>query len=467
MLRLKLITLSRIGYASSFLYFLILILWHMGVISKNPTNYGLPIWAEVETLFQHWNLTGVGDLFYYFGAGYSWYQYGIFGDPNWHWVTNLWPPGMPLTHFLFLKISLGSKFFLPALYFFTGTIWAILFTYLVFISAGKKKVVIFSILSIVTFTAPFKNYIFSDSFALPTGYSVVFFLLILCIIIKIEKQNFNKISLLLIIISGVFLTMSAFYRITYWIAVQMLILFFLLMVIFYLIKIIKLRLRSIQFEKKLILLFLLILIPSIFTYTYTYNSTKKTHPGSFSYTLTQDALAYGMLWRTNKDLDSSPGTSWTLKYGVNWACNVDKETCEKIKVKESTSPSPYSGIGYFSGKELRNLAAIIIIKKPINFVEYRSMSFWMNWSQEKVYQGAFYLGVSIFALIVNISRLIYRFEIFDLLFFAGLVSTSAPLIWVLHYPGYFDPVKILSIIYLIILYLEKENFKKKHLIAKF
>lgn len=466
MLKIRLITWSRIEYASFFLYFFILILWHMGVISKNPTNYGLPIWVEVEALYEHWNLMGVGDLFYYFGAGYSWYQYGIFGDPNWHWVTNLWPPGMPLTHFLFLKILLGSKFFLPALYFFTSVIWAVLFTYLVFISAGKTKAMIFSILSIATFTAPFKNYIFSDSFALPTGYSVVFFLLTICIIINIEKQNFNKVSLLLVIISSVFLTISAFYRITYWLALQLLILFFCLMVIFYLIKIIKLRSRLIQFEKKLILLFILILIPSIFIFSYTYNSTKKTHPGSFGFTLTQDALAYGYLWRTNKDLDSSPGTAWTLQYGINWACNVDIKTCEKIKIKEAASPLPYSGIGYFSGKELRNLAAIIIIKKPVNFIKYRSISFWRNWSQEKVYQGVFFLGVSIFALMVNINRLIYRFEIFDLLFFAGLVSTSAPLIWVLHYPAYFDPVKILSIIYLVILYLEKDNFKKKHLIAK-
>lgn len=452
---------KKIYHFYLFGYFLILTTWQLGILNLNPQTFGFSIFQEPKKIYEIW-IMNTGDMAYYFGAALSWHENGVLRDSEWQWVTNLWPPGMPLTHYFFLRLTDGTEYFLLTLYLMTALAWTLLFTFVTVKSLKKYQILVIVSLTAAVFSTPFQAHIFSSSFALPSGYAVLAFLYLNLIVRLFKSRNFKQ-TLIIGTAAGILLGVAALYRITFYFFVIILLLASILIVVFYVLNKAKSlyildkkynTALGLQFNQQKLLLALITLFSTVLVLTWTTIVSERTHPNKFTYVVDVPGLSYGMKWRTDSDLISS-NLKWAVDANTNWACNLDLTVCEEIRKKEEASPNPYSGFGYYSGKELRNLALSTAWSNPARFISHRAPFLWTNWQEGNLIEGVVFLIILLLAVAIALKKTLQSSDLTSFLFLLAIISSAGPLVWILFNGYYFIPIKVISFLYLTQLFLVK------------
>jgi hypothetical protein len=427
--------------------------------------HGVTVMASGSEVADAW---AVGpDWGSYFQAALSWHQSGLLDDPNWHWVTNLWPPGMVLWHYLVLEIfGLQSRLILIEIV-LTSIVWGtVLYSGIHFAKSRREALTFVGGMALLFLASPFQDWIFGPSFALPQGYAVASALLAIVLMAKssalTSKPGKHESYRGLIIASvsvGFLLSMSALFRVSSLWAVYFIAFLALAVGGFQLANRTRLRFsqsgpaeRTSKRASAFALSVLLIcLIPIVVVQAWTSIVTSAAHPSQRSYILTEPTLAYGQVWRTDDDL-ISVGGAWAVAASTNWACRIDSQMCSKIAQAESVSARPYAGVGAYSTRDYIRLAAFAAITNPIEYVRERTPKAWDAWAQGNHLQGLIFAATAISALTLAISSTLRKRDLASLVFVCYVGASTLPMLHLLFVPYYFFPVQISSVFYILIRY---------------
>lgn len=413
-------------------------------------------------------LWGVGpDYGSYFQGAFSWYQEGVLANPSYHWITNLWPPGMVFLNLVAMSIAGLDGPFILTLVCITTLTWALVFTCGFFsCKTSIHRVVFVTGILIILLTTPFSYWVASDYFALPTGFALAFSLLALMALGSLKptvsltkvKPNIREFVVLMAI-AGPLLAISLIFRIASLFAIYGAIATALVLGAWGII----LRIRnydraelSHKISKRLFLnnrfavqLLVISFLPILTMLSWTWIVTAKAHPMNFAYTVTVPELANAAPWRPDEQLIES-GNSWLLDSSSNWACRIDKKTCAKIAQAESISPRPWAGVGEYSARDYTRLAVFAAIKNPLGYIKERAPKAWRNWSSGNVAQGLLFSLTTTVAIAVAMLQTLRKREIQAFIFVCTIFFATAPMLTILFYFYYFIPIQIGSIFYLLI-----------------
>ncbi len=438
--------------------------------------YMIPDWGQTEfngsrlgaSTRQTAELWMVGpDYGSYFQAALSWYRDGILADPNYQWVTNIWPPGMVFLNATVMAIVGMDGSFVLTLACVTAMIWSLVFTCGFFACKPGIQRGVFVAGILVTFlTTPFSQWIASDYFALPTGFALAFVLLALVAMRALEPPSSlsrvwpNRREVIrLVAIIGPILAISLLFRVASLWAIYGVIATAGAVGVWMVVdriryrgqrdlgpNILDRRLRNSRFVVRLLLISV---VPILAMVGWTWTVSAKAHPEQFSYTITVPELAYGALWKTDADLIES-GNPWLLDSSSNWACRVDEETCAKIATAEADSSRPYAGVDEYSTGDYMRLAIVGAIKDPLDYIRERAPKAWYNWSSGNAAQGLLFLLTTAAAIVLAASRILRERDLQALVFVSMVFSATAPMVTILFYFYYFIPIQIGSVFYLLI-----------------
>ncbi len=450
--------------SSVFIAFSVLMFLYMIPEFKKTVFSAAPLGATSREVQKLW--VAGADYASYFQAAYSWYQDGVLTSPAWQWVTNIWPPGMVfLNYFVISIVGLEGKFIL-VLVCITVAIWSLVFTCGFFQCKSPAQRLVFSFGILVIFlTAPFSAWIASDNFALPTGFALAFALLALIVLGRLEpiflasKANPSfRDCVLLSLVVGPLLAISALFRVASFFMIYSVVGAAVIMAIWALINRVNYRkraaknpnlvVRNRQNSRIAISLLLMSAIPIAATWSWTREVTEKAHPNDFSYTISVPELA-SYIWRPDEQLIEI-GAPWLIDSSANWACRIDKETCQKIVKAEVESPRPWAGAGEYSSSDYERLAIVSALKNPVGYIADRAPKAWRNWSSGNPAQGLLFLIVSMGAIAVAVFRVIRERNLQAFLFLSMIFFATAPMLRILFYFYYFIPIQVGSVFYLLI-----------------
>jgi hypothetical protein len=401
----------------------------------------------------------------YFQAALSWHESGLLADPNWHWVTNLWPPGMVLWHYLVLEIfGLESRIVLVEIG-LTSVVWGtVLYSGIHFAESRREALTFLGGMALLFLTTPFQDWIFGQSFALPQGYAVASVLLAIALTARCSaltsnpgnRQQYRHLIFASVGV-GLLLSVSALFRISSLWAVYFIAFFALVYGGFQLVNQTKRRFsqsKPVEWTSKrpsafAVTVLLICFVPVVAVQVWTSIVSSAAHPANRSYTLTEPTLAYGQVWRTDDDLISAGG-AWAVAAGTNWACRIDSEMCSRIAEAESVSARPYAGVGTYSTRDYIRLAAFAAIKNPIEYIRERAPKAWDSWAHGNHFQGLVFVATTISALTLALSSLLRKKDLASLLLICYATASTLPMLHILFASYYFFPIQISSVFYLLI-----------------
>lgn len=402
------------------------------------------VWSTTSDVARIW--VGSGDQQTVFQAAYSWYTNGVLRDPGWFWVTNLWPPGMTMIQFAIMHTVGSEGKFILALLALNSALWSgVLFQILKSATSNIHKAVVLAGFTYLLSSWMFEDWIMGPYFAMSSGFAIPFFLLSLFWFR--EKSR--------IVLASIALTISALTRVTSYLILQLAVLVGVLLIVYsyilpacrkYLLKSTSKR-ETGGIRKSGLTLLVILVIPIITVVGWTEFVTNRAHPGIWTYTVPVPGLAYGMKWRTTEDINAVGG-GFVVAGGGNWACAISPDRCSEIAEREATSDTPYSGNGYYSGTQLRNMAIIAAVTNPISYVEHRLPVFWKFWSNGNTVFGILMGAVLLLSTYYAIREFLARKTVQSIFFILFLIANGLPLLWIHFQLNYFIPIHLVSACYL-------------------
>lgn len=435
-------------YLSIWVLFCAYLVWELLPNGTDTIASGARIGDPVDKVSTAW--PAGADYGSYFQAALSWREAGVLIDPIWHWVLNLWPPGMVAMNNFALNASgdLGRP--LIAIVSFVVLTWATLLTLVCIILMRRARLVLTLVLMFgILSTYPFEGWIFGQFFALPTGFAVGFVGIALFIINYSQFVSSRKKLFALYLLAGLLFLLSAFMRVTTLASVYIILVFLLLFSVLFVVH--KKHESSQGRAKQTRTLFALLIISAVTmigVQSWTSYVTQIAHPGVRSYTVSDPTLAYGNKWRPDS-LFTSTGNGWLGGGNTNWACQLEKEQCVEISQLEESTAIPYSGLG-ITTESMRNQAILAAVKNPIEYLTLRMPIAWYYWSANNVAEGILFLVVLLAALRISVVRIVQERDLTATIFLSLVLGSLLPLLWVHFYYYYFSPAQILSAIYLVL-----------------
>lgn len=420
----------------------------------NTKFQGAGVFSSSEEVSKLW--VGGPDYGWYFGAAVSWWGDGVLTNPDWHWVTNLWPPGMVGLNTIALELSNG-KFPLFVLGLFTCFIWSLVFTWGIFKCKSRlSKTVYLASLGVFLISPPFNYWFLGQNFALPTGFAVGLTLVALNASEIFEKRASNKGYVAGGLLVGLLLGLAAFFRVSNLWAIYFLIPILLLSIIYHMYRL-RQSPKENQNRKNTLLsgkqvkvfsmnMVAIISVSLLLVQVWTTVVTNQAHPSNRSFTTTIPELAFGQNWRTDADLSKS--AAWTLEYSTNWACRINPKRCLEIATAEASADRPYSGLGPTSTKDMVQDGIFSAISRPDLYVAERLPVAWRSWSGGNNYWGLFTLIITVLAHVLAFFLVLFLRRTDAIIFLAFTLSATLPLFWILLYPYYFLPLQVGSFYFL-------------------
>lgn len=410
--------------------------------------------SSSEEVYKLW--VGGPDYGWYFGAAVSWWRNGILADPDWHWVTNLWPPGMVGLNAIALELSNG-KIPLLILGLFTCFIWSVVFTWGIFkCKSGLSKTLYLASLGVFLISPPFNDWFLGQNFALPTGFAVGLTLVALNASEICERRASSKGYAAGGLLVGLLLGLAAFFRVSSLWAVYLLVPISMFLIIYHRYKL-RRSPKEIQNKKNILMaekhvkvysmnMVAVISVSLLLVQVWTSVVTNQAHPNNRSFTITVPELAFGQNWKTDADLSKS--AAWTLEYSTNWACRINPKRCLEIATAEASADRPYSGLGPTSIKVMVQDGIFSAISRPDLYVSERLPVAWRSWSGGNKYWGIFTLIITVLAHALAFFMALVLRRIDAVIFLAFTLSATLPLFWILLYPYYFLPLQVGSFYFL-------------------
>jgi len=411
------------------------------------TNFfGASVGSSTEEVAKKW-INGQ-DNETVFQAAFSWYKFGILNDPNWVWVTNLWPPGMIFINYAIISVIGFNGKFIAVLIAVNSCLWSSVFLFVLKSEKSRfHRMVFFVGSSYLLSSWMFQQWVMGTWFAWASGFAIPFFLLSL----------FSADSHRLRFFSASMLAASALTRVTSNLVVRsMVVVAVLMLVVAYLNpaanarfpRLIKTR-NSLAIRKRGIKILILLLLPVVAVEGWTSYVTERAHPEIRTYTVSVQGLLHGYRWRTSEDLNSIGGGFVVAGTG-NWACVIAPEKCAEIAAREVKTTEPYSGTenGYYSGEQLRSMAINAFLTHPVAYFKYRAPSFWNYWSNGNLMLGIVMILVVCLAVVFALFELFKTYKIQPLLYLIFIAANTAPLVYIHLQSNYVFPIQLVSAFYL-------------------
>ena len=409
---------------------------------------GVNIWSKTSDVARVW--VGGSDNQVVFQAAYSWYESGILKDPGWIWVTNLWPPGMTIIQYILIRVIGESGRFVFILVALNSALWAAVFLQ-IFRSAKSRnhKVVVIVGSFYLLSSWIFEDWLMGPWFSLSSGFAIPFFLL------GFLRLGENSSWLF----SSSMIAISALTRVTSYLMIQLVFATGVLLLAYSFIKPIWMRKNSRiksdtdsnSVRTNGLRILLVTIVPIVLILGWTEYVTRVAHPDNRAYTISDPGMIHGMRWRTSDDINSVGGNFVVVGTG-NWACVISPVQCADIAKKEKDTNSPYSGNGYYSGDQLRNMAIKALVGNPVSYLQYRLPSFWEAWSNGNLIFG---LLISVSFLISTLhaaSEIFKKISIQSVIFLSFIGVNVFPLFWIHLQLNYLIPIQLVSACYLMFNY---------------
>lgn len=431
----KRFALSRI-FASVFVFILS---WTRCEIAFRTGQYGV---TQEMGFMQARKVLGGLDAGSYMQGGLSLAE-GTFRDPSNNFIWELWPPGMSLMNFLFIKVlGIGSS---PLLIwsFFSSLVTALL-TYLLFgfLKNQKKSFQIFGIVLIAIFliSSATQGWLLDQGIMYAEGLTVLG--LFLTLYFMGEFIQGHKLQNL--VLSGLGLALAVFMR-----SVNLAIVYLLIACILTLL-LLKLAQIFLKTRGKVITMVKVGALTTITAVPITlmaiWMSFRATWiPNNQYQWVTSAANSWKWYWMRDSDFKE---TGWGIVAGIdNWACQIDKIVCAKIYAAPDTN------------WDYQGLSIQAILQNPISFIVERIPHFWDYWvlngrwlyppqsripASVSLVEGLLFLCIFLFALFL-IAKIWNKCYELALLQIAILFGNLLPLL-IYHLEGrYFLPIKLVAV----------------------
>jgi hypothetical protein len=209
-----------------YLYVFVYSLVNIGVVLFGRTLGQANAWQAPNgingrELAAYWGNPYAGhDASSYYLAAWSWYEDGVLADWQWHWVTNLWPPGMVM-HYYGLLSAFGPDFpILVVVALIALLIWATVFSLYFGPLISNWRGVLFGLVAIpaVLWLFPFSSWILGTYVAYPSGFAIAFFLIAAKLLFFSLKSASG--AYLVALAGGFFLGVAALYRVTNYVLIN-------------------------------------------------------------------------------------------------------------------------------------------------------------------------------------------------------------------------------------------------------
>jgi hypothetical protein len=179
--------------------------------------------------------------------------------------------------------------------------------------------------------------------------------------------------------------------------------------------------------------------------------TRIAHPEKRAYVISEPGIVHGLRWRTSEDIRSVGGDFVVAGTG-NWACVISPAQCADIARKERSTDRPYSGYGYYSGHQLRDMAIKALVSNPISYLQYRLPSFWEYWSNGNLVFGLLISFSALLSVIYAASEFLIKKSLQAFFFMLFFAVNALPLIYYHLQLNYLIPIQVVSACYLMFNY---------------
>jgi hypothetical protein len=367
---------------------------------------------------------------------------GTFRDAENNFIWELWPPGMSLSNFLFVKVFGANSSPLIIWTLISSLVIASLtFMLIGFLRNQKRKIQTFglALIAIILLSSPTQGWLLDQGIMYAEGLTLLGLFTCLFFLGRYleEQKPYN------LLFSGLFLSISIFMRSVNLIVIYLLIILILILIFFKLLKVF-FRIKGEFFSKiRVSSIFALTSVPILLMGTWmTFRAT--WIPNSQYQWVTSGANSWKSYWMRDSDYT---GTGWEIVAGVdNWACQIDQVVCAKIHA------APEMNWDY------QALSVQSIISNPISFIAERIPHFWDYWilygrwlyppqshipASISLLEGIMFLLVLFFALFL-IAKIWSKKTELAILQLVIILGNFLPLL-VYHLEGrYFLPIKLIA-----------------------
>ena len=368
---------------------------------------------------------------------------GTFRDASNNFIWELWPPGLSLMNFLFIKV-LGTNSSPLLIWSLVSSMVIALLTYMLFglLRNQNKSLQIFGLVLIafLLISSATQGWLLDQGIMYAEGLTVLGLFSTLYFMGKfLEDHKFIHL-----LMSGITLTVAVFMR-----SVNLVIVYLLIAFIFtlLLVKLFQVFFRSRGKEIAVVrvgTLTALITAP-IFLMTIWMSFRATWIPNLQFQWVTSAANSWKWYWMRDSDFK---GTGWEIVAGIdNWACQIHKAVCAKIYASPETN------------WDYQGLSIQAILQNPISFIVKRILDFWDYWilngrwlyppqsripASISLVEGIIFLSLFLLALILIAKIWSTKLEL-ALLQLAIILGNFLPLL-IFHLEGrYFLPIKLISI----------------------
>jgi hypothetical protein len=415
---------------------------------------------------------GLGDAGSLLEVAITWAKFDSLDEATQFWIPRLWAPGMSIIEVPLIWLERAGVPFFWSLLTLTMMIWGgVMFLVWQYFSPllGRIPTAIALVGLIYTwdFSYLLRDYIFYTE-AISYG-----FLLIGLILMTVRVTNPNCLTRRSVVFAGVMLGLSLWVRHTNDSGLT-----FLLMIVLLINfankfkksaelrtfkrhnskKKVKIFIDSVNSNPKSIWLQDLTIFAIVaFLVTVPWRIISTFHFGGFPFAMSSASggVPFG-IWSTP---ESPSGQYWGV-YGSNWACKIDQVTCAAIQSDIQA--------GIASGSHLLLLAALSVIRNPLQYIDERFSFLFIHWIPNFSFEFTYQNLVALAFFFVFASTILIFFRLKDYRKYPILIVWGSFLIMnfvqlsIIHYESrYFIPVRLLTLGAFIGLYLIRSEIQIK------
>lgn len=378
-----------------------------------------------------------------------------FGEirPDFFWVYNLWPPGMPFLEALLIRLEPLIPFPLAYAH-LIWILWSMLLAWLGWMIRRQASLIYaIAFIALSSQLTPFSDWIFGYGLFYAEGISSLFFLTGLVLFIRGTLRHphggqFTAQSIRIGVLVGLSFGAAAYFRASFSVLLQAGIALLILGAIILLLNALRvapLRLKSLfqaGVRRGVIPMTALATMAAVMLPWQVFASNA-VRPGDLSWSTVSGSFIAGT-WA-----DRTSTASFLAEGGVGWACHLDPVQCREISELMDSSSAAFDQAAVPSVSELGQRALFVALNNPIEFVSDRFHFFMKGWFASETgigipansggFVNAILLGVFLVALRPHLQRGYYELLAIPLL----AASQVVPLIIGHVEPRYFIPIKLL------------------------
>lgn len=336
------------------------------------TQLGLTLTSDAEAVREAFGGSDEGS---YLQAALGLRDLGPWGIGGNQWIYNLWPPGMVAVNFV--AVSIESAISIPhllALVLLVSGIWAAILTRLWRILEGIAPIVGFVFLVVFSLTS-FANPMVTVLFGLADGVAAGLVALAVAELWIVKgrsvRENLKRLIYVGFLLSGAMHFRTTFETLSSFLLIVPLVIY----LVWAAVSLASRNLVNFSGRGALAQVSFVAFVAQILSIPWRAFAGIFIRPGDYRWSTVLDG-SWSARWVPTELY--SPEAGFLRAGHANFACLNDPERCQEIALLEQGSLSPYTGNGFFTQEEFREMLLASFLETPL------------QWAQERF--GMFFLG---------------------------------------------------------------------------